>query len=158
MGDRKPNYDLVVFGATGFVGRILCSYLLEQVGVNGSVKWAIAARSEAKLKALVAELGSGADGLPHMTANVTDEASLRELCAQTRVVISTVGPYALYGSKLVAACAAAGTHYCDLTGETQWMRRMIDAHQETAEASGARIVHTCGFDSIPSDLGVLFLH
>ena len=157
MGDRKPSYDLVVFGATGFVGRILCGYLLEQVGINGSVKWAVAGRSKAKLKVLVAELGSDADSLPHMTADVTDEASLRSLCAQTRVVISTVGPYALYGEPLVKVCAETGTDYCDLTGEPQWVRRMIDRYDAIAQKFGARIVHCCGFDSIPSDLGVYYL-
>ncbi len=157
MVDHKPSYDLVVFGATGFVGRILCGYLLKQVGGNGSVKWAIAGRSESKLKALIAELGSGADNLPYLTADVTDEGSVRALCGQTRVVISTVGPYALYGEALVKVCAETGTDYCDLTGEPQWIRQMIERYQAGAKASGARIVHCCGFDSIPSDLGVYYL-
>ncbi|MFK8185985.1 MAG: trans-acting enoyl reductase family protein [Phormidesmis sp.] len=157
MGDRKASYDLVVFGATGFVGRILCGYLLNQVGTNESVKWAIAGRSEAKLEALITELGAKADGLPHITADVTDEASLKDLCAQTRVVISTVGPYALYGEPLVKVCAETGTDYCDLTGEPQWVRQMIDRYHALAQASGARIVHCCGFDSIPSDFGVYYL-
>lgn len=119
MDDRKPDYDLVVFGAMGFVGRILCGYLLSQVGVNGSVKWAIAGRSETKLVDFVAELGAKADSLPCLTADVTDEASLGNLRAQTRVVISTVGPYALYGEPLVKVCAETGTDYCNLTGEPQ---------------------------------------
>ncbi|MEM9090512.1 MAG: saccharopine dehydrogenase NADP-binding domain-containing protein [Cyanobacteria bacterium P01_F01_bin.53] len=161
MGDRKPGYDLVVFGATGFVGRILCGYLLNQVGVNDSVRWAIAGRSTAKLEALVtelvAELGSKADGLPYITADASDETSLRALCAQTRVVISTVGPYALYGEPLVKVCAETGTDYCDLTGEPQWVRQMIERYNSAAQGSGARIVHCCGFDSIPSDLGVYYL-
>ena len=97
------------------------------------------------------------DSIPLLTADSDDETTLAAMAKQATVVCTTVGPYALYGSKLVAACVENGTHYCDLTGETQWMRRMIDAHQSAAEASGARIVHTCGFDSIPSDLGVLFL-
>ncbi|MEM6451795.1 MAG: saccharopine dehydrogenase NADP-binding domain-containing protein [Cyanobacteria bacterium P01_D01_bin.105] len=166
-GDRTPCYDLVVFGATGFVGRILCGYLLHQAGLSNSVKWAIAGRSEAKLKALVTELGAtglgatglGAEatGLPYITADVTDEVSLRNLCAQTRVVISTVGPYALYGEPLVKVCAETGTDYCDLTGEPQWVRQMIECYNPVAQASGARIVHCCGFDSIPSDLGVYYL-
>ncbi len=156
MSDRKPNYDLVVFGATGFVGRILCDYLLNQK-VNSSVKWAVAARSKDKLETLVAELGASADDLPYLTADATDEASLRALCAQTRVVISTVGPYALYGERLVKVCAQTGTDYCDLTGEPQWVRQMIERYQATAQSSGARIVHCCGFDSVPSDLGVYYL-
>lgn len=157
MSDRKPNYDLVVFGATGFVGRILCNYLLNQVEANNSVSWAVAGRSEAKLEALVAELGSRADGLPYLTADATDEANLRELCAQTRVIISTAGPYALYGERLVKVCADTGTDYCDLTGEPQWVRQMIERYQAAAQSSGAHIVHCCGFDSIPSDLGVYYL-
>jgi len=157
MGDHEPSYDLVVFGATGFVGRILCSYLLDQVGVSDSVKWAVAGRSKTKLETFVAELGARADGLPYLTADATDEASLRKLCAQTRVVISTVGPYALYGECLVKVCADTGTDYCDLTGEPQWVRQMIERYHVTAQGSGARIVHCCGFDSIPSDLGVYYL-
>ncbi|MEO0395618.1 MAG: saccharopine dehydrogenase NADP-binding domain-containing protein [Cyanobacteria bacterium P01_A01_bin.137] len=155
MGDQTPRYDLVVFGATGFVGRILCQYLLKQVGLNGSVKWAIAGRSQAKLNALISELG--ASSLPQIIADVSDEASLRNLCDQTQVIISTVGPYALYGEPLVKVCAETGTDYCDLTGEPQWIRRMIQRYSATAERSGARIVHSCGFDSIPSDLGVYYL-
>lgn len=151
----EPIYDLVVFGATGFIGRILCSYLLDQINVNDSVKWAVAGRSQDKLDALIAELG--ASGLPSIIADATDEASLRELCAQTRVVISTVGPYALHGEPLIKVCADTGTDYCDLTGEPQWVRQMIERYQADAQRSGARIVHCCGFDSIPSDLGVFYL-
>ena len=157
MSDRKPDYDLVVFGATGFVGRILCDYLLDQVDVDSSVKWAVAGRSTNKLETLVAELGTRADGLPHLAADATDETSLRALCAQTRVVISTVGPYALHGELLVKVCADTGTDYCDLTGEPQWVRQMIERYQAAAQASGAHIVHCCGFDSVPSDLGVYYL-
>ena len=153
MSHPTPRYDLVVFGATGFVGRILCRYLLEQVGANGA--WAIAGRSQTKLTALVSELE--ANSLPQIIADISDEASLRELCTQTQVVISTVGPYALYGEPLVKVCAETGTDYCDLTGEPQWIRRMIQRYSTTAEQSGARIVHCCGFDSIPSDLGVYYL-
>ena len=151
MSDRQLDYDLVVFGATGFVGRILCDYLLDQV--ENSVRWAVAGRSKAKLETLVAELGTAA----YIAADATDEASLRELCAQTRVVISTVGPYALHGERLVKVCAETGTDYCDLTGEPQWVRQMIERYQSAAQSSGARIVHCCGFDSVPSDLGVYYL-
>ncbi|MEM9804856.1 MAG: saccharopine dehydrogenase NADP-binding domain-containing protein [Cyanobacteria bacterium P01_D01_bin.56] len=152
MVHHTPPYDLVVFGATGFVGRILCGYLLDQVGDSGT--WAIASRSEAKLNTLASELGAD---LPQIIADATDEASLRDLCARTKVVISTVGPYALYGELLVKVCAETGTDYCDLTGEPQWIRQMIQRYGATAEQSGARIVHCCGFDSIPSDLGVYYL-
>ncbi len=149
--DRQ--YDVVVFGATSFVGEILCRYLVERHGTDGDLNWAIAGRSADKLEA-VAE-ATGAD-VPQIVADATEAADVAALADTCRLVISTVGPYALYGSELVAAAAAAGTDYCDLTGEPQWMRRMIDAHEVEAARTGARIVHTCGFDSIPSDLGVWF--
>ena len=153
--DRR--LDLVVFGATSFVGQILCRHLVQRHGtgrdVDGSLRWAIAGRDAAKLD-IVAD-ATGAD-VERIVADASDPDALAELATSTRVVVSTVGPYALYGSPLVAAVVAAGTDYCDLTGETQWMRRMIDAHAAAAELTGARVVHACGFDSIPSDLGVWF--
>ena len=149
----QREFDLVVYGATSFVGQILCRYLVDRHGVDGDVKWAIAARSQAKLDAVNASQGTA---LPTIVADASDKTALKAMVERAKVVCSTVGPYALYGSDLVAACASSGTHYCDLTGETQWIRRMIDSHGATARESGARIVHTCGFDSIPSDLGVLF--
>ena len=154
---QTPPRDLTIFGATSFVGQILTRYLAEQFGTHGSLQWAIAGRSEAKLAALRTSLGLQAGKLPLVVADAADGAALRRMCHDTRVVISTVGPYALYGSPLVEACAETGTDYCDLTGEVQWIRRMIDAHEAAARKSGARIVHCCGFDSIPSDLGVWFL-
>ncbi len=149
--------DLVLWGATGFTGRLVAAHLLARHGARGGLRWALGGRSRPKLEALRRELGEAAGDLPLVVGDGEDEASMGVLAARTRVVCTTVGPYARYGSKLVAACVHRGTHYCDLTGEVQWMRRMIDAHQKEAEASGARIVHTCGFDSIPSDLGVFFL-
>jgi short subunit dehydrogenase-like uncharacterized protein len=151
------KYSLIVFGATSFVGQILCRYLVDEFGVDGDLKWAAAARSDAKLRFLREQLGPKAAAMPLILADATDEASLAALCAQTRVVISTVGPYALHGEPLVKACADTGTDYCDLTGEVQWIRKMITRHEDAAQRSGARIVHCCGFDSIPSDLGVFFL-
>ncbi|WP_396623222.1 saccharopine dehydrogenase family protein [Marinobacter sp. W-8] len=151
------NYDLVVFGATSFVGQILARYLLENYGADKEVKWAIAGRSEGKLNQLKSDLGAGAASLPVILADAADEPALRDLCGQTRVVISTVGPYALFGETLVKVCAETGTDYCDLTGEVQWIRRMIERYEVKAKESGARIVHCCGFDSIPSDMGVWFL-
>jgi short subunit dehydrogenase-like uncharacterized protein len=148
--------DLVVWGATGFTGRLVAEYLYGQYGTGGDLRWAIGGRSPDKLDALRETLGAGED-LPVITGDSRDPVSLAALVERTAVVCSTVGPFARYGSELVEACAAAGTHYCDITGEVQWMRRMIDAHEDTARASGARIVHACGFDSIPSDLGTLFL-
>ena len=152
-----PSLDVVAFGATSFVGKILCRYLLEEFGTHGELKWAAAGRSQAKLEELRDSLGAKAAKLPLVVADAADESALRKLCASTRVVVSTVGPYALYGEPLVKACAESGTDYCDLTGEVQWIRRMVQRHEAAARKSGARIVHCCGFDSIPSDLGVHFL-
>jgi short subunit dehydrogenase-like uncharacterized protein len=152
-----PSLHVVAFGATSFVGKILCRYLLEQFGAHGALRWAVAGRSQARLEALRDALGPEAKALPLLVADAADAASLRALCAKTRVVVSTVGPYALHGEPLVEACAETGTDYCDLTGEVQWIRRMVQRHEATAQRSGARIVHCCGFDSIQSDLGVHFL-
>ncbi|TNE71102.1 MAG: saccharopine dehydrogenase [Gammaproteobacteria bacterium] len=149
------TYDLVVFGATSFVGQILTRYLFETYGTGKDVRWAIAGRSDKKLQTLKNELG--AKDLPVILADASDEPALQAMCEQTRVVISTVGPYALYGEPLIQACVRVGTDYCDLTGEVQWIRRMIQRYEEEAKSSGARIVHCCGFDSIPSDMGVWFL-
>ena len=154
---NAPTHDLVVFGATSFVGQIITRYLAEEFGTRGRLKWAIAGRSETRLAELRNALGLKAGKLPLLVADAADEDALRRLCAGTRVVLSTVGPYALYGEPLVKVCAESGTDYCDLTGEVQWIRRMIRAYEKTARRSGARIVHCCGFDSIPSDLGVHFL-
>lgn len=150
-------FDIVVFGATSFVGQILCRYLWQRHGTGGELKWALAGRSRVKLEQVRGQLGHGAQALPLLVADAADEQALRTVCQQTRVVISTVGPYALYGSPLVKVCAETGTDYCDLTGEVPWMAQMIAAHENTAKKTGARIVHTCGFDSVPSDLGVQYL-
>ncbi len=151
----SSQHDLIVFGATSFVGRILCRYLAEH-GDDG-LNWAAAGRSDEKLQALKAELGPAGSALPTVVADAADEASLRALCARTRVVVSTVGPYALYGEPLVRACAESGTDYCDLAGEVQWIARMIERYQDAARRTGARLVPCAGFDSIPSDLGVFHL-
>jgi short subunit dehydrogenase-like uncharacterized protein len=159
--EPDPPADVIVFGATSFVGQLLVRYLFERHGVgagaDGTLRWAIAGRSRARLEALRASLGPGAAGLPLHVADAQDEPALRALCAAARVIVSTVGPYALHGEPLLRACAESGTDYCDLTGEVQWIRRMLDRYESAAAASGARIVHCCGFDSIPSDLGVHFL-
>ncbi len=157
MTDRADRqFDIVLWGATGFTGRLVAEYLLTRTDAEG-LSWAMAARSEEKLKALKESLGNAAADIPLLVADSRDRESLDALVADARVILTTVGPYALYGSELVAACTAAGTDYVDLAGEVQWMRKMIDAHQADAEASGARIVHCCGFDSIPSDMGVFFM-
>jgi len=151
----------VVWGATGFTGQLTAECLLRQYGVAGELRWALGGRNAKKLEsvraALARDQGPEAEKLALVVGESRDAASMQALAERTKVVCTTVGPYALYGSELVAACARAGTHYCDLTGEVFWIRRMIDAHHEEARASGARIVPTCGFDSIPSDLGVWFL-
>ncbi len=158
--DRNSRpFDIVVFGATSFVGEILTRYLVERHGSSGEgddIKWAIAGRSADKLANVIESSGADGSTLTQIVADARSVDDMVDLVQRTRVVVSTVGPYALYGNELVAAAVAAGTDYCDLTGETQWMRRMIDLHQAEAEQTGARIVHTCGFDSIPSDLGVWF--
>ena len=155
---NNPKFDIVIYGATSFVGKITVEYFLKQYGVNkSSIRWAIAARSKNKLAELKNQLGDDALDLPVLVANSNDEKSLNSLCDQTKLIISTVGPYALYGEPLVKACAESGTHYCDLTGETQWIAEMLEKYESAAQQSGAMIVNCCGFDSIPSDLGVFFL-
>lgn len=153
--ESRP-YDVVVFGATGFVGRLTAEYLAGALPEGTSV--ALAARSREKLERLQAEVGEALAGWDLIEADSSDRASLDAMAGSAKVVATTVGPYLKYGLPLVEACAAAGTHYADLTGETLFMRRSIDTAHEAAVASGARIVHTCGFDSIPSDIGVLLLH
>jgi len=152
----KREFDLIVWGASGFTGRLVVEYLLAHYPPAPSLRWAIAGRNEEKLKQVLSGLAT--DEAPAiMLGDSDDAASMQRLARSTRVLLSTVGPYAKYGSKLVAACAEGGTHYCDLCGEPQWMRQMIDQYQRTARQHGARIVHSCGFDSIPSDFGVWFL-
>mgnify|MGYP003385768894 FL=1 len=151
----SAQFDIVIFGATSFVGEILTGYMMKQYGTDGEVSWAIAGRSEAKLLDIKSQ--HNAQSIPHIIADAANEQQLKDMVAQTRVIISTVGPYALYGEPLVKECAQSGTDYCDLTGEVQWYKRMADKYEDTAKATGARIVHCSGFDSIPSDMGVFFL-
>jgi short subunit dehydrogenase-like uncharacterized protein len=147
------SYEIIVYGATSFVGQILCQYLVDQYP-NKEIKWAAAGRSQEKLDSVLKKVGAD---VPTIVADSSDEKALNDMVKQSKVIISTVGPYALYGSKLVKACTDNGTDYVDLTGEPQWIRRMISAHEEQAKKSGARIVHCCGFDSIPLDMGNHFL-
>ena len=146
-------FDLILFGATGFTGRLVAEYLAQ----NANCRWAIAGRNQSKLERLRDELGLSVEQLPIRCADSSDSSALLELVQDARVVVSTVGPYWMLGSPLVAACVKAETHYVDLTGETPWIREMIDQHHEEAMAKKVKIVHCCGFDSIPSDLGVLAL-
>lgn len=154
---KTAKFDLIVYGATSFVGQLLAHYLWQRFGASGELRWALAGRLKTKLETLRTELGDGAQALAIVIADAQDATALSKLCRRTRAVVSTVGPYALYGEPLVEACARNGTDYCDLTGEPQWIRQMIQRHEATAQRSGARLVHSCGFDSIPSDLGVDFL-
>ena len=149
-------FDVIVFGATGFTGRLVAEYLQSTYGTGGEVAWAMAGRNRAKLAEVRSAIGAS-DSLPLLLADAADAASLQALVAQAKVVISTVGPYQLYGEPLVTACAQGGTDYVDLCGEPGWMARMIGKLDAPARASGARIVFSCGFDSIPFDLGVVFL-
>jgi short subunit dehydrogenase-like uncharacterized protein len=157
MNDQ--SYDLVVFGATSFVGEILTNYLNRTFNGVGqeTLNWAIAGRSRSKLESLRSSMIITNHTPDILTADASDEAQLNTLCKQTRTIVSTVGPYALYGEPLVKVCCETGTDYCDLTGEVQWINRMIQKYETLAQETGARIVHCCGFDSIPSDMGVHFL-
>lgn len=153
----RREFDLIVYGASGFTGRLVAEYLHRQYGSTGDIRWAVAGRDEAKTRKALADVGIPPDAIPVLAADSGDPASLAAMAGRSSVILTTVGPYARYGSALVAACVEQGTAYCDLAGEVQWMRKMIDRHQAQADASGARIVHACGFDSIPSDIGVWFL-
>jgi short subunit dehydrogenase-like uncharacterized protein len=157
MNSGPREFDIIVIGATGFTGALVAEYLCENYGIDGDLRWAAAGRSADRLAALRDSLGPAAQKLPLIVADTLDDQSMQELVQRTRVVLTTVGPYARYGSVLVAACATHGTHYCDLAGEVQWIRRMIDSHDTAARQSGARIVHCCGFDSVPMDIGAWFL-
>jgi short subunit dehydrogenase-like uncharacterized protein len=149
----EREFDVVVYGATGFTGRLVAEYLVTRSAGEDAPRWAMAGRSRAKLEEVRSSINAASD-LPLIVADAADSAALRAMAERSRVVISTVGPYQLYGSPLIEACVATGTGYVDLCGEPAWMRDMIDAHEAAARASGARIVFSCGFDSIPFDLGV----
>ncbi len=149
----SAKFDIVVYGATGFTGQLVAEYLAAHYRDDKQLKWAMAGRSLDKLKSVRDAIGAAAD-TPLIVADAGDPASLKAMIDRTKSVVTTVGPYLLYGNELLAACAASGTDYFDLCGEVPWMRRMIDAHQATAERSGARIVFSCGYDSLPFELGV----
>ncbi|PLW82318.1 saccharopine dehydrogenase [Kineobactrum sediminis] len=155
----QREFDIIIWGATGFTGQLVAEYLVTNYGVGGDLRWALGGRNQSKLEHLRRHLLPDTDPeqLSLVLADSSDEASLVAMAQRTRVVCTTVGPYARYGTPLVAACANNGTHYCDLTGEVQWMARVIPIFEAAANASGARLVHTCGFDSIPSDMGTWYL-
>jgi short subunit dehydrogenase-like uncharacterized protein len=151
---KKREFDLILWGASGFTGGLVAEHLA-RVGPARKLRWAVGGRNAEKLGTMLREIGM--PDIPVVLGDSQDPRSMADLARRTRAVCSTVGPYALYGAELVAACADTGTHYCDLSGEVHWMRRMIDQHEARAVETGARLVHSCGFDSIPSDLGCLFL-
>jgi short subunit dehydrogenase-like uncharacterized protein len=154
MARPKRPYDIVLFGATGFTGGLTAEYLARAIPLKAS--WALAGRNTAKLEDVRARLGVLWSELPLLQADVSDPASLRELAESTRVLVTTVGPYVKYGEPLVAACAEAGTDYLDLTGEPEFVNRCYTRYHERAVETGARLMHSCGFDSIPYDLGAYF--
>ncbi|MGB8331162.1 MAG: saccharopine dehydrogenase NADP-binding domain-containing protein [Polyangiales bacterium] len=154
--DRSRDFDIVLWGATGFTGRLVAEYLVRNyVDGDSGLRLALAGRNEEKLQRVANDIGAAE--LPILIGDSFDADSLDEIAGKTEVLISTVGPYAKYGAEIVGACVRHGTDYCDLTGETQFVRAMIDAHHEEAKNTGARIVHSCGYDSIPSDLGTLMV-
>ncbi|MGN6259033.1 MAG: saccharopine dehydrogenase family protein [Solirubrobacterales bacterium] len=155
--EAARQYDLVLCGSTGFTGGLTADYLAAHAPAE--MRWALVGRNRSKLDAVAARLAAAVPEAPKpdvLVADAADRDALREIAGKTRVVITTVGPYALYGEPLVAACAAAGTDYCDLTGEPEFVDRMWVEHHAEAERTGARLVHCCGFDSIPHDLGAYF--
>ena len=152
----SSKFDIVVYGATGFTGQLVAEYLAARYRGDQQLKWAMAGRSMDKLKSVRDAIGAPSD-TPLIAADAGDGASLQAMIDQTKSVLTTVGPYQLYGSDLLAACAASGTDYLDLCGEPVWMRQMIGKHEAAAKASGARIVFSCGFDSVPFELGAFFV-
>jgi short subunit dehydrogenase-like uncharacterized protein len=149
----SSKFDIVVYGATGFTGQLVAEYLAAHYKGDGNLKWAMAGRSRDKLAAVRNAIGAPKE-TSLIVADAGDPASLNAMVAQAKSVITTVGPYLLYGNELLAACVAAGVDYFDLCGEPIWMRQKIDQHEAAARKSGARIVFSCGYDSLPFELGV----
>ena len=152
----SAKFDIVVYGATGFTGQLVAEYLTQHYKSDKTLKWAMAGRSLGKLKSVRDAIGAPGN-MPLIVADASDAASLKAMAEQTMSVITTVGPYQLYGEELLAACVATGTDYFDLCGEPIWMRQMIDKYEAAAKESGARIVFSCGFDSVPFELGTFFV-
>ncbi|MDA8818817.1 saccharopine dehydrogenase NADP-binding domain-containing protein [Flavobacteriaceae bacterium] len=149
------EFDIIVWGASGFTGRLVVLYLFNKYGVTGDLKWAMGGRNLIKLKKVRDEVAN--KDVPLIIADSDDKVSLMNMVNRTKVICTTVGPYAKYGSNLVEACIKSHIHYCDLAGEVQWIHKMINNHHSSAIINGSKIVHTCGFDSIPSDMGVYFI-
>ena len=151
----SAEFDVIIYGASGYTGRLVAEYMQKQYGAGGAVKWAMAGRSEEKLAAVRDEIGVSSD-IPLVVADASDPAQVKAMAERAKCICTTVGPYQLYGEPLVAACVETGTDYVDLCGEPGWMHQMINAYETKAMETGARIVFSCGFDSIPFDLGVQF--
>ena len=155
MSLEKREFDIIIWGASGFTGRLVAEYLYQNYSPN-ELKWAIAGRDANKLNKIRDKYLN--EKIPIIIADSFDEVSLSRMTKRTKVICTTVGPYAKYGSLLVKSCVSSKTHYCDLAGEAQWIRKMIDLYHEDAKDNNVRIVNSCGFDSIPSDLGVYYIH
>lgn len=153
--NKSREFDIIIWGASGFTGRLVAGYIFSKYGTNGDLKWAMAGRNLAKLELVRSKVADKT--VPIVVADSNDDEGLKEMVKRAKVICTTVGPYAKYGSKLVSVCIENQTHYCDLAGEVQWIRRMIDKHHESAVANQTKIVNCCGFDSIPSDMGVYFI-
>ena len=152
---KTREFDLIVWGATGFMGRLVCEYIFNNYK-NKNIRWAIGGRNITKLESVQSEVVDSS--IPIILADSYDENSISSMVSRTKVICSTVGPYSLYGSLLVDLCVKNKTHYCDITGEVQWIRKMIDLNHNMAISNKVKIVHCCGFDSIPSDMGVFFIN
>src|SRR5712671_5979358 len=152
----SSKFDIVVYGGTGFTGQLVAEYLAARYKGDANLKWAMAGRSKDKLATVRDAIGAPAD-TPLIVADASDIASLKAMVAQAKSVITTVGPYQFYGNDVLAACVEAGVDYFDLCGEPLWMRQMIDRHEAAAKASGARIVFSCGYDSLPFELGAFYV-
>ena len=153
--NQSREFDIIVWGASGFTGRLVALYLFDKYGANGDLKWAMGGRNLKKLEKVRDEIAN--KNVPLVIADSNDKVSLFNMVNRTKVICTTVGPYAKYGSNLVEACIKSHIHYCDLAGEVQWMYKMINSYHDEAKINGSKIVHACGFDSIPSDMGVYFI-
>ena len=151
---NNREFDIIIYGASSFTGKIILDYFVEKYPPHDSFRWAIAGRNKTKLEKLTQNLDFD---IPIFIADSHDRQALDDLSKKTKVILTTVGPYAKYGADLVFACSNNGTDYCDLAGETQWIRKMIDDNHELAKTTGARIISACGFDSVPFDLGVYYM-
>ena len=152
---QSKEFDIIIWGASGFTGKLVTLYLFDKYGTTNNLKWAIGGRNLSKLEKIRDEVAD--KNIPIIVADSNNKVSLLKMAKRTKVICTTIGPYAKYGSNLVEACIESNIHYCDLAGEVQWMHKMINSHHEEAKNNGSKIVHACGFDSIPSDMGVYFI-